>query len=165
MNKTLLLNLNNNAMNQLQSQINELESYIDKHELKKESVSNSTVAWQIEHSLLTLNMIINAVKKSNPNEYKWSLNMNRILVMTILKKIPRGRAKAPKIVQPTENISIESLKNHIEKARENILLLNGFEKNNYFEHPFFGKLNLKPTIKFLGIHTNHHLEIIRDIVK
>ena len=80
MNKTLLLNLNNNAMNQLQSQINELESYIDKHELKKESVSNSTVAWQIEHSLLTLNMIINAVKKSNPNEYKWSLNMNRILV-------------------------------------------------------------------------------------
>lgn len=152
-------------MNQLQSQINELESYIDKYELRNESVSNSTVAWQIEHSLLTLNMIINAVKKSNPKEYKWSLNMNRILVMSILKKIPRGKGKAPKVVQPSENITQLSLKNYIEKAKENILLLNGFEKNNYFEHPFFGKLNLVSTIKFLEIHTNHHLEIIRDIVK
>lgn len=152
-------------MSKLQSQINELESYIDKHECTNESVSKSTVAWQIEHTLLTINMIIQTVKKSNPENYKWAFNKNRFLVMTLLKKIPRGRAKAPKQVIPDSNITKESLQNHIDKAKENILLLHGLEKNQYFDHPFFGKLNLKPTIQFLELHTQHHINIIRDMIR
>ena len=35
--------------------------------------------------------------------------------------------------------------------------------NSYFKHPYFGDLNLKKTLWFLNLHTNHHLKIIKDI--
>jgi hypothetical protein len=37
-------------------------------------------------------------------------------------------------------------------------------RDHFFEHPYFGKLKLKETIRFLEIHTQHHLDIIRDII-
>lgn len=152
-------------MSKLQSQINELESYIDKHECTNASVSKSTVAWQIEHTLLTINQVIQTVKKSNPDNYKWTFNWKRMLIMNILKKIPRGKAKAPKQVVPEAIITKESLQNHINKARENMLLIENFQPYNYFEHPFFGKLHVHNTLKFLALHTQHHIDIIRDIIK
>jgi hypothetical protein len=55
----------------------------------------------------------------------------------------------------------ESLKN----TYQAITYLKDCEENQYFMHPFFGQLNKKQTIKFLAIHTEHHLKIIRDILK
>lgn len=40
-----------------------------------------------------------------------------------------------------------------------------FDKNAFFEHPLFGVLNKKDTMKFLKMHTTHHLKIIQDISK
>ena len=37
--------------------------------------------------------------------------------------------------------------------------------NAYFRHLIFGNLNKKRTIRFLQIHTAHHLKIIQDILK
>ena len=37
--------------------------------------------------------------------------------------------------------------------------------NAYFRHLIFGYLNKKRTIRFLQIHTAHHLKIIKDILK
>jgi hypothetical protein len=37
-------------------------------------------------------------------------------------------------------------------------------QEQYFHHPFFGHLKLNKTIKFLEIHTNHHLQIIHEII-
>ncbi len=151
-------------MKKLEGILQELESKISKQDLINHKISKSTVGWQIEHILLTINLIIGAIKKSNPNEYKWKFSFPRLLIFT-MNKIPRGRAQAPKIVQPKDNFTVESLKKHLELAKKNIHELNSLKKNHHFDHPYFGKLNLKPTIKFLEIHTKHHLEIINDIIK
>ena len=37
--------------------------------------------------------------------------------------------------------------------------------NSNFKHPYFGVLNLKMTKRFLEIHTNHHLKIIKEILQ
>jgi hypothetical protein len=80
------------------------------------------------------------------------------------KKIPRGKAKAPKIVAPKADINKDELQLHLNRTRETIKALELVSKDHFFEHPYFGKLKLKETIRFLEIHTQHHLDIIRDII-
>lgn len=150
-------------MKNLESLITELETKIAKQESINEAISKSSVGWHIEHTLLAINLIIDQLKKSDPNDYKWEFSFTRILVFTI-NKIPRGRAQSPKSVIPKNNFTAETLKKHAEIAKEKLKELQVLHQNNYFEHPFFGKLNLTPAKRFLNIHTKHHIAIINDII-
>ena len=152
-------------MTKIQSLLDRLESNIPNFEKTNFAVSNSTVGWQIDHSLLVINTVVFQIKKSNPDDYKWKFNKNRFLVQTILRKIPRGRVRAPKTVQPFEESTLEHLKSQLEITRNNVASLELLEAKNYFTHPFMGDLNLKTTIDFLELHTKHHLKIIEDILK
>lgn len=151
-------------MQNLQKLITQLEHKISSYEKKNPSVSNSTVGWQIEHSLKTIFEVIQSVKNSNPNDYKWKFSSKKALIFT-LGFIPRGKVKAPKLVVPDENISESSLKNSLQKVKEALQEWDSFDKNAYFPHPFFGHLNKKSTEWFLNLHTKHHVKIINDICK
>lgn len=152
-------------MNQLEQLLSQLEEKIMLHQTTNTAVSQSTVGWQIEHSLKTIDQIISAIKQSNPKNYQWKFNFNRFLILDVLQKIPRGKAKAPKIVQPKGEISAKSLQISLQKVKENLADWNNLDENAYFKHPFFGNLNKKVTENFLMLHTNHHLKIINDMLK
>jgi len=150
-------------MQKLLQYVKELESKIPNLEDYNADISKSNVGWHIEHSLLTIERIIKAVEKSNPDNYIWSFKLSRILVFTT-KKITRGRAKAPKVVLPNA-YDKQTLVEHLKIVRNKIHGLANVSSDKYFEHPYFGNLRLNKTIKFLEIHTKHHLEIINDIMK
>jgi hypothetical protein len=150
-------------MNKLLIYVKELESKIPNLEDYNPEISKSNVGWHIEHILLTIKMIIEAVEKSNPADYTWSFKLSRIVVFT-MNKIPRGRAKAPKVVVP-KTYDEQTLLDHLKIVTLKIQGLENMSSDKYFEHPYFGNLRLKKTIKFLEIHTKHHLEIINDILK
>ena len=143
--------------------ITELENKIPKQEFINEAISQTSVGWHIEHTLLTINLIIDQLKKSDPKDYKWKFSFGRILVFTI-NKIPRGVAKAPNTVIPKNDFTAGTLMKHALVVKEKLKDLQTLNPNNYFEHPYFGKLNLNPAIKFLKLHTKHHIEIINDII-
>jgi hypothetical protein len=149
-------------MQNLQNIIFQLESKIPFHEKSNFSVSNATIGWQIEHSLKTIFQIIQVVKESNPEEYQWKFNKNKLLI-SVIGFIPRGKAKAPKVVLPDENITEESLRISLQKVKTALQEWESFNKNAHFPHPYFGKLNKKSTEWFLKLHTKHHLKIINDI--
>ncbi|MEP6926782.1 MAG: DinB family protein [Ginsengibacter sp.] len=151
-------------MNKLDELIKDLENKISKQELVHHTISKSSVGWHIEHTLLTIKVIIEALKNSNPNRYKWKFNIARFFIFTI-NKIPRGRAQSPASVQPADSFNAETLENHVKIIIEKLKELKNLKPNNYIEHPFFGKLNLKSTVKFIAIHTKHHIDIINDIIK
>lgn len=151
-------------MDKLSKCLNELESKISNSESLNLAISKSSVGWHVEHTLLTINSIIDRLKNSDPNDYKWKFNFPKILVFTI-NKIPRGRAQSPVSVQPRNNFTIETLKNHLDITKRKLAELQILKPTNYIEHPVFGKLKLKHTIKFLEIHTKHHIDIINDIIK
>lgn len=140
-----------------------LFSKINDFDRKNIDVSKSSVGWHLEHSLKTIDQIITACKNSEPSTYQWKFKLNRFWIMDVLHKIPRGKARAPKVVQPEGDISKESLQMHLEKVYQNLENWEDIYENCYFFHPFFGNLNKKATEKFLVLHTNHHLKIIEDI--
>ena len=150
-------------MKKLQKYLAELETKIPNLEDYNPTVSKSNVGWHIEHSLLTIERIIEAVQKSNPDNYTWSFKLPRILIFT-MNKMPRGRAKAPKVVVPN-TYDKQSLLEHLKTATLKIQELENISPDKYFDHPFFGNLKLNKAVKMLEIHTNHHLEIINDIIK
>lgn len=150
-------------MQKLQKYLVALENYVPSLDVYNPTVSKSNVGWHIEHSLLTIERIIEAVQKSNPDNYTWSFKLSRILVFT-MNKMPRGRAKAPKVVVPNP-YNKETLLEHFKIVRGKMQELTNTSSDKYFNHPFFGNLKLDKTIKFLEIHTNHHIDIIKDISK
>ena len=151
-------------MEELKALLIELENRIQNQEVLNTLVSKSSVGWHIEHTLLTMNLTIDSIQKSNPDDYRKTFNFNRLLVF-IMNKIPRGKVRAPKAVQPKEDFTTESLKVHLENSKLNLEKLSILNPNVYFNHPFLGHLKLKPTIRFIKLHTQHHLNIIKEITE
>ena len=143
--------------------VKELERYIALKDKRNDAVSKSDVAWQIDHSLKVLNLVTNSIIHSNPEDYKWRFNKWRLLLFT-LGYMPRGKAKAPKIVKPPEVITLDDLKAQVQLAYNNVERLKPLNKNASFTHFVFGQLNRDKTIQFLKLHTNHHLKIIKDML-
>jgi hypothetical protein len=149
-------------MHPLEKLIRQLESYIPDHGRVNNAVSSSGVGWHIEHSLITIQRIIRAVKASDPGTYKWSYKFNRMRVM-ITKTIPRGVAKAPQVVIPQEQTDEATLRASVNKALEMSKEIASIQRKQNFTHPYLGQLNKRAAIQFLVIHTHHHLKIIKDI--
>lgn len=152
-------------MQELHKLLAQLESDIACFDKVNLAVSSGSVGWHMAHSLKTIDQIFSACKHSNPTEYQWRFNFKRLLIMSIMKKFPRGKAKAPKIVRPEGDISPETLSLDFVKVRKNLNDWDKLDKNAHFPHPFFGMLNKKKTETFLVLHTKHHVMIVKDILK
>ena len=146
------------------SLIKELESSIAFRDKRNDSISISDIAWQIDHSLKVFNLVSEKLVNSNPELFKRNINKWRLLLFT-LGYFPRGKVKAPKFVRPPEVILTEELRAQLQIAYDNIKKIKSASKHAHFKHFIFGVLNKNQTIRFLQLHTNHHLKIIRDILK
>lgn len=151
-------------MIKIQDQLGSLKAYIKEQNTLNEKVSAVSVGWHIEHSLLVIIKIIETVVKSNPSGYTSTFNFKKFIIFTI-GRFPRGKADAPASVMPEndeEKVNFESI---FEEAINALKLLEASMPNQFFVHPIFGKLNKKGTATMLSLHTNHHLLIIKDILK
>lgn len=151
-------------MNKIPQLIDLLATKIAHFEKVNTSVSASSVGWHIEHALLVLINVTENIKQSKAEEFIPNFNFVRTIVFT-LNKIPRGKGKSPKSVQPNMDITLDSIKTKLQLAKEKVTELYNLDKNKHFVHPYFGNVKLKGCIKFLSIHTAHHLKIIEDILK
>ena len=150
--------------NFLDSEFDQIEKNIAFRDILNKEVSKVSVAWHLDHTLLTINKIYDSLSVSNTANYKPKFNFGQLMMFSF-NKIPRGRAQSPDVVSPPEIIVTDSIYLHLEEAKKNLKLLNSLPENANFTHPFIGQLNRKQTKRFLKIHTNHHLKIINDILK
>ena len=147
----------------LESQLLEIEASLPNRDVLNLDVSQADVAWHLDHMLKVINGIHDAVSHSNPKEYKEDINAGRYLLFK-LGRIPRGVAQSPKSVLPPKEIKTGDILSQLQLARNNLTNFDALDKNQFFKHFGFGVLNRDKAKRFLEIHTNHHLKIVRDIV-
>lgn len=147
----------------MQQQITKLENALNYFNASNSKVSNRAVDWHIDHCIRIIVGVCSELKKSNPEKFTKKFNLKREIILKSAY-IPRGKAKAPKNVNTLEKINKEEVVSLINKAKTSLKEIKDLPRKAYFNHPYFGDLNLKQTEKFLQVHTNHHLKIIDDII-
>lgn len=152
-------------MKTLNELIDELENLIPQNKKSATKISSVSAGWHMAHSFMVLKRMSNALCQSDPAQFVPSpFNIQKFIV-TLTGRIPRGRGKAPAAVQPTDDADASILHDLCTKAKTALAAIETLPANAFFDHPVFGILNKKQTIHFMQIHTNHHLKIVKDIVK
>lgn len=150
----------------IKNQLDRLESLIARGDEKNELVSNWSIYQQVEHILIATNNVAKMILAGEePKEVKKRTLLGYIVLT--FGVIPRGKAQAPKMSIPKGVLQSELLDlfkeskkgiEEVEKLGKKIdsCLVVG-------NHPYFGGLNTKEWLRFIEVHTNHHLKIIDDI--
>ncbi|MGB1247441.1 MAG: hypothetical protein ACPG4Z_01045 [Chitinophagales bacterium] len=146
--------------------ISTIEQLIDKGDIENKEVSQKGTYWQLEHSLKVLKAIAKLLIASKPEEYNPKFSLAKWVIL-ISGKIPRGKGRAPKktISQEEDNITVEKLKSRVDELRELMKTVKTLPHDSFFPHPLFKDVKYKWAVRFMSIHTRHHLAIIDDIMK
>lgn len=148
----------------LKEELKEILNLIPEHKKGNEEVSKVSVGWHLYHTLLTMNEIYDVMKSSRAETYVQRFNLTRTLMFSS-NQIPRGKAKSPQRVTPPAVFSSEDIKLQFYRARTNMSFVDAMHEKAHFTHPSAGTLNREDSKRFLKIHTEHHLKIIRDILR
>ncbi|WP_313098961.1 DUF1569 domain-containing protein [Epilithonimonas sp.] len=151
-------------MENIQNQLRKIESLLPEIEKENLQVSKASVGWHLEHSLLILNGSLKGLTITNPENYKPKFSIKKFVFLNF-GLIPRGKIQAPKQFFPLETPSKEGIEKLLNLAKERFEAVKNLPSKSYIIHPFLGDLDKKNTLKFLALHTNHHLKIIDDILK
>lgn len=152
------------SIDSLEKKLELMESFIPIFEKSNSKISKVSVGWHLDHSLKVINGVINTLKTSDISSYKNNFTfIGRIFF--IIGHFPKGKAKAPKRVLPPDDILQDDILSQINTAKERIYQISSLDDNAYFQHPIFGNINKKRVVRFLEIHTNHHLKIVKSILK
>ena len=147
----------------LEKEIETISNTINHYEKQNDAISKSGVDWHIDHVLKVILVVSDTLKNSDPKNYKRTFNFWRNLVF-IIKRFPRGKAKAPKITSSKVLVDKNHLLSQFTLVKKQLSEIENLHKNSNFKHPIFGVLNLKQAIKFLRLHTQHHLKITKEII-
>jgi hypothetical protein len=147
----------------MNKQIEELKSYISQTEVLNDKVSLGKVGWHIHHCFGVMNWTGLALMRSKPEDFKPSFNLKRTYVFTI-GKFPRGKIKVPRNSVQSPDVTLELIEKEIKTTERILEKMNTLPKNSFMKHPIFGEINLKQSNRFLSVHNEHHLKIIRDIL-
>ena len=148
----------------VENQLKQMESYLPNCESINAKISKANVAWHLDHNLKVINSVVKVMHESDPNLYKDNFSfLGKVLLK--FNFFPKGKAKAPKHVMPPEIVSKEDIISQLALAKKNLKEIENLDKNAHFKHPLFGNVNKARVLTFLKAHTNHHLKIVKSILK
>lgn len=144
--------------------LEKLENHVESWQVQDVSVSAWSVGQQIEHVLkATSTFTVMLLRNRQPDGSGIQKQLKGILLRR--DSFPRGVAKAPDVSLPGENTPEEALKSLLLKTRTRISRLDAVSPTAVAHHPYLGEMSRDEALQFMAIHLEHHLSIIRDIVK
>lgn len=129
-------------------------------------VSAWSVGQQLDHMLSVAHGVFFRLT-GDGEEVPHGINLSGRLLLGI-GWLPRGVGKSPKSVLPGEAPVAEVLGARLARLRgdfQGLRFRTGLlvSRRRLFKHPYFGGLDCAQTLRFLSVHTHHHLKIVHDI--
>ncbi len=157
------------AVGQLAEQLDEITRIVRFEpallDLRVERVSRWSIGLQVDHILKVLEAgtrLLDDTSQTLPR------GMNLIGHLCLATGwIPRGVGKSPRSVLPAGQAPVDLAEraSHMRKLFCDRPLPEALRSDPrpVFPHPYFGGLTAVEGVRFLGIHTHHHLKIVSDI--
>ncbi len=140
--------------------------------LSQTKVSNWSVGRQLDHILVSLDLMAKRVEELlRPDYESHTPGANRIGSWILANgHIPRGKAQAPEYVRPEPDPTEKALRGKLDRVIENWARLESrgddiMVSTAASPHHVLGNFTAAEWVQFASIHTNHHLRIIRDITE
>lgn len=158
-------------LERLETQLAEIEALLRQGEevarSRVPSVSGWSVAQHLDHVLLALERSLGKLL-SNPSSLSARINWVGRAVLA-MGWFPRGVARAPKGFEG-RNLPTDVLHERTAAVRGQVTALKGnielfAREEGLLKHPYFGALSASEAVRFLAIHTGHHLKIVRAILR
>lgn len=153
----------------LEAQIAQVEALIaegdEKLGRRAPRVSAWSVAEQIDHLTKVLDRALGLLLTSD-TALPAGINLTGRLLLA-LGRLPRGVGKSPAAVRGAERSAAE-LRAQLAQVRPLVERLRDAgerlaRRTPVFPHPYFGGLDTSQALRFLTVHTDHHLRIVADI--
>ena len=151
-------------MDKIEIQLQKIESLSSKIDVVNESVSKASVGWHLEHLLLILNSSLKGLTLTNPKDYNPKFSLKKFVFVNF-GIIPRGKISSPKQFVPVNVPTQESILKLMNLAKTRLEAVKSLPEKSFITHPFLGDFEKKTTLRFLWLHSNHHLKIVDDILK
>ena len=151
-------------MKNIKDQLLKIESLLPKIEVTNDKVSKASVGWHLEHLLLILNSSLKGLTMTDPKDYKPKFSLKKFVFLNF-GLIPRGKIRAPKQFFPLEVPTQESILKLLNLAKDRLQAAKELPEKSFITHPFLGDFDKQTTLRFLRLHSNHHLKIVDDILK
>jgi len=125
----------------------------------------SHVLWVIASSLVAIEQSLNKTSPIKSNQPDW-----RVRLILFLGILPGSNLKAPEIVAANvKKISKEEALNKIINIRKRLDTIcsefKKFDLNYKVKHPRLGWLDAKSWLRFIVVHTKHHIKQISRLEK
>jgi hypothetical protein len=144
-----------------------LDEWIDRPDLalRRETISAWSLGEQIDHVLKVAATMLGRLAEDG-KEPKTPISLDGRAVL-LLGWIPRGVGKAPEATRGML-VPAAELRAALAQVRELAARLDADDarlthRRRTVRHPRFGGLTPAQALRFLEIHTRHHLKILRDI--
>lgn len=140
----------------------ELRGALAARERRQESVSRWSTGEHLRHCCLAIGAVRRALETSSGAPPRtWRSWIGWLVLQR--GRLPRGRARAPEetVPGPEEDEPLESV---LERAATDLERIRALPANAWFQHFALGTLRRDRALRFLAVHNEHHLRIVREIL-
>ncbi len=140
---------------------------------ERTDVSGWSASEQVQHVLLANKWALSAVVAMLLGRGEFADSGRKNLLGTVLLRfgrIPRGKAQAPEAARPDPAVEVAELAailqkqwGYLERIKDRRTEVPTLEKR--FNHPILGDFSASDAIRFVRVHTSHHLKLVDKILR
>lgn len=125
-----------------------------------------TPSEHLDHSLKVAVAVVRTLLRADAQRGRRISALGRLILF--LGWIPRGRGKAPERLSGARASSVEllaTLDHHEAQLAQLEASHLASARGPIVPHPYFGGLTPPQALRFVAIHTHHHLKIVADVLR